>query len=98
MSNDGADFFAATADTAIDVAFSVPFTHRLRFTGDVFGADAQTFIDLLESSDGQAARVQFWLDQHVAEAQPELTQRIHALSRKFKSRIALAGNVQIVPG
>ena len=34
----------------------------------------------------------------VAEAQPDLTQRIHALSRKFRDRLSLAGNVQIVLG
>ncbi len=88
----------AGSDHAVDVSFSVPFIHRLRFTGDVFGQDAKTLIDLFETADGTPARVQFWLDQHVADAQPDLPQRIHALSRKFKTRFALAGNVQFVPG
>src|SRR5689334_10076964 len=65
---------------AIDIAFSVPQVHRVRFTRDVFGADAAVLVDLLESSDGGPARVQFWLDSYVAAAQPQLTQRIHALS------------------
>ncbi len=93
---DRSDFVRASS--SIDVPFSVPFVHRLRFTSDVFGADAPVLVDLLESAAGQPARVQFWLDSSVAEAQPDLTQRIHALSRKFRDRLSLAGNVQIVPG
>jgi 3-dehydroquinate synthase len=42
--------------------------------------------------------VQFWLDSHVVEAQPELPQRIYALSKRFSDRLSLAGNVQTVPG
>jgi 3-dehydroquinate synthase len=87
-----------SASSAVDVPFSVPFVHRLRFTSDVFGADAATLVDLLESIPGQPARVQVWLDSCVAEAQPDLTQRIHALSRKYRDRLSLAGNVQIVTG
>src|SRR5262245_11299094 len=85
------------SEQSLDVAFTVPFVHRLRFTHDVFGADAPALIGVL-GSEGQPARVQFWVDSHVAEAQPELTQRIYELSKKFRDAIALAGNVQIVPG
>jgi 3-dehydroquinate synthase len=96
---------------AFDVMFSVPFSMRLRFTQDVLGRDASVLIDLLEVKDsiqpgslpwGEGiklpARVQFWLDAQVAKAQPDLTQKIHAISRKYRERISLAGNVQIVPG
>src|SRR5262245_7475345 len=92
------DSASSSQAPAVDVPFSVQFVHRLRFTHDVFGPDAQTLIDVLEASEGQPARVQFWLDASVAEAQPDLTQRIHALSRKFKERLTLAGNVQLAPG
>ena len=85
-------------DQVFDVEFSVPFVHRLRFTHDVFGADAQTLVDVLEPAHGQPARLQFWIDSRVAEAQPELPQRIYTLSKKFRDSITLAGNVQIVPG
>jgi 3-dehydroquinate synthase len=98
MSTDRSELAVSDSNPSRNVTFSVPFVHRLRFTHDIFGADAQTLVDLLESIENQPARVQFWLDQHVAEAQPELTQRIHALSRKFRDRMNLAGNVQIVPG
>ncbi len=98
MSSARSDLPTADSNPSVDVAFTVPYIHRLRFTRDVFGADAQTLIDLLEAAEGQPARVQVWLDQHVAEAQPELQQRIYALSKKFKNRLNLAGNVQLVPG
>src|SRR5262249_40059566 len=83
---------------SLDVSFSVPFQHRLRFTHDVFRSDAAALVELLESSTGQPARTQFWLDSHVAEAQPGLQQRIFALGRQYPRRLVLAGNVQIVPG
>jgi 3-dehydroquinate synthase len=82
----------------MDAAFSVPFVHRVRFTHDVFGRDDRALIDVLAPSECQPARVQFWIDSHVAEAQPDLQQRIYAVSRKYRDRITLAGNVQIVPG
>jgi 3-dehydroquinate synthase len=88
----------ATSDNALDVAFSVPFVHRVRFTNDVLGRDAFALVELLEAALGEAARVQFWIDSRVAEAQPDLQQRIYALSKKNRSRFSLAGNVQIVPG
>ncbi|HEY2827430.1 MAG TPA: 3-dehydroquinate synthase [Pirellulales bacterium] len=82
----------------VDVTFSVPFIHRVRFTHDAFGPDADTLLDLLEATPGEPARAQFWLDSHVAEAQPDLPQKIHALARKYRNRISLVGNVQVVPG
>src|SRR5262249_12395530 len=87
-----------TTSKSLDVAFSVPLMHRVRFTDDVFGTDAPILLDLLEAGHGQQARAQFWLDSQVAEAQPDLTQKIHALSRKHRDHFSLAGNVQIVPG
>jgi 3-dehydroquinate synthase len=83
---------------SLDVSFAVPFVHRLRMTGDVLGDDAQVLVDLLESAEGEPARVQFWLDAHVAESQPDLQQRIHALCRRHRDRISVAGNIQLVPG
>lgn len=88
----------ARPNSAVDVRFSVPLVHRLRFTGDVFGADAAVLLELLEPTEGQPARVQFWIDSHVAKAHPQLEQRIFALARQHSRKILLAGNVQIVPG
>ena len=60
----------------VDISFEVPFQHRLRFTRDVFGADQQILLDLLEGSGEQQPRVQVWIDEFVAEANPELKSRI----------------------
>lgn len=89
---------SALPKPSVDVRFSVPLVHRLRFTHDVFGTDAGALFELLESAEGQPARVQFWVDSQVAEAHPELQQRIFALARQHARRMELAGNVQIVPG
>jgi 3-dehydroquinate synthase len=81
-----------------DVDFSVAFRHRLRFTQDILGADAQVLADLLESSEGRIPRVQFWLDEHVANANPDLKQRLHAFARRYPDRFQVVGNPQIIPG
>jgi 3-dehydroquinate synthase len=67
---EGAKVTPREPDDRIDVPFSVPFVHRLSFTDDVFGTDQQVLADLLEPSPGQLARVQFWVDQNVAELKP----------------------------
>ena len=82
----------------LDVDFHVPCTHRLRFTNDVFGADADVLLDLLESSDGKPARVQFWIDQNVADANPDLVTKVRRIADANPDRIKRVGSVQQVPG
>lgn len=83
---------------AIDVDFAVPCRHRLRFTQDVFGSDQQILTDLLEPSEGRRPRVQFWLDENVALANPGLIARIKAFADRHADQFSRVGNVQIVPG
>jgi len=90
--------FMPDSSRQFDVRFDVPFTHRLRFTSDVFAADGDTLSDLLESSDTNPARVQFWLDQNVADARPDLEALIHRFSDSRTDRIERVGKVQLVPG
>jgi 3-dehydroquinate synthase len=78
--------------------FSVPFVHRLRFTEDVLGQDANVLLDVLEPSGELPAKVQFWLDEHVLNAQPELWERILDFAHSHRGRFSLAGNLQVVPG
>jgi len=80
-----------------DNHFSVPFVHRLRFTSDVFGADQQVLDDLLEATGEQQVRVQFWLDENVSAAQPELRTRMRDFADR-RDHIDRVSNVQIVPG
>ncbi len=87
------------ADAArIDVPFASSFVHRLRFTQDVLGADQAVLADVLEPSGDRPARVQFWLDEHVAQARPDLRWTLERFAAQHPERIRQAGNVQVVPG
>ncbi|MCA9078057.1 MAG: 3-dehydroquinate synthase [Planctomycetaceae bacterium] len=93
--SDGCD---PASRTAHDVEFVVPFVHRLRFTDDVFGVDQQVLADLLTPSGDDPARVQFWLDEHVARAQPQLKARIRSFVTSHSDQLTMASNIQVVPG
>ncbi|MDR3637166.1 MAG: 3-dehydroquinate synthase [Isosphaeraceae bacterium] len=81
-----------------DVRFQPSFVHRLYFTDDVLDRDHDVLANVLEPSEGRPARVQFWLDEHVANAQPDLKSKIRAFAGRHAGRIHLAGNVQVVVG
>lgn len=83
---------------SIDISFSLPLVQRLRFTNDVFGDDAQVLIDLLEPSGDSPARVQIWLDQHVADANPTLAQRVSATLQGSASQVLLTQPPQTLVG
>src|ERR1700722_4636314 len=83
---------------SLDVPFVVPATHRLRFTDDVFGCDQEVLAALLESSGERIARVQFWLDESLATARPDLEGLIGRFLAQHRDRFEPTGNVQIVPG
>lgn len=85
-----------TAETDID--FEVKFRHRLRFTKDVFEESCDTLASVLESSEGRSARVQFWVDEQVSEANPDLKQRIHSFCLRHADHFESLGNIQTVPG
>lgn len=82
----------------VDVNFEIRCCHRLRFTEDVFGADGEVLADLLQASEGRNARVQFWIDEQVLDANPDLRQRIHRFGRRHRDRFDVIGNLQVVPG
>ena len=90
--------FPTDETNSFDVPFAVPFTHRLRITRDVFGADQQTLLDLIESSGDARPRVQFWVDEQVSLGQPELLPRIKKFVRGHADRFTMPGNIQICPG
>lgn len=81
-----------------DITFAVPFRHRLRFTQDAFGKDQNVLLDLIEASGDVLPRVQFWVDEHVSEAQPDLTARIRSFAQRNRGHLHLAGNIQVTPG
>ncbi len=86
------------SNATTDVDFHVRFRHRLRFTNDVLTADSAVLADLLEPSEDRIPRVQFWVDEYVAEANPDLRHRLHAFARRYQHRFQVIGNPQFVPG
>src|SRR3954469_1692056 len=81
-----------------DVPFAPAFVHRLHFTRDVLGADRDILAQVLEPSGDRPAKVQFWVDEHVASARPDLKARLRAFAGDHADRVELAGNVQVAPG
>jgi len=67
-------------------------------TNDVFGEDQIVLSDLLTSSEGRTPRVQFWIDEHVVAANPQLPRRIQAFCSRHASDIQMTGNIQFVTG
>jgi len=83
---------------SVDIPFSVPYVHRLRFTEDVFGGQQDVLADVLESSGDRPPRVQFWVDEDVARARPRLVEEIRTFCDAHAERFQRVGNVQFVPG
>ena len=81
-----------------EVPFQVPFVHRLRFTGDVLGEDHRALLDVLEPSESGRARVQFWIDEDVARANPRIETRLRAFVDAHSDRLLRVGPFQKVPG
>ena len=85
-------------DAPADIEFSIPFVNRLRFTRDILGADEGVLLDLLEPSGDLPPRVQFWVDESIAQAQPDMRHRLRAFVMRHEGRITPTGNIQILPG
>ena len=69
-------------DSCIDKSFSVPFRHRVWFCDDIFGGSAapavptvlkECFADSDSNTDTAPAKVQIWIDNQVADANPQWT-------------------------
>ncbi|MBD3672425.1 MAG: 3-dehydroquinate synthase [Planctomycetaceae bacterium] len=90
--------FESRVPDSLDLEFQVPSTHRLRFTNDIFAGDQEVLADLLETSPGRTPKVQFWVDECVAQANPDLKSKIRNFAQRYKDSIELAGNVQFITG
>lgn len=84
--------------TSIDVPFAIPQIHRVRMTEDVLGKDAQVLLDLLQPSGETPPRVQFWMDDELTDADPQLLSRLDHVIDRGARQFRLAGPVQRVPG
>ena len=80
------------------VPLAPSFVHRLHFTHDVLGPDQEILARVLEPSGDRPAKVQFWVDEHVAEARPDLKSKLRGFAKAHADRVELAGNVQMAPG
>jgi 3-dehydroquinate synthase len=78
------NFESSDQATHFDVDFSVPMTHRLRFTQNCFGDEFDVLRELFEPSVADPARVQVWVDSGLAN--PEF---MKTLKRKFVSATEL---------
>jgi len=85
-----------TSDNAIDVDFNVPLKHQLRFTRNVLADDRHVLADLLQDSNGQRPRVQFWIDANLAATRPELHTQLCDFSSEYSERFTLMGMPQTV--
>lgn len=79
-----------------DLAFSVAFTHRLRFGRDLLGPRSGVLGEILSSA-FRGARLLILIDDAVAAAHPELSNQILATLTRTKNVVA-AGPPLILPG
>ena len=80
---------------AIDVDFTVPITHRLRFTQDVFGPDADVLLDVMPPGGESLPKVLVYCDAPIAKVNPDLRERIETV---LEDRVDLVAPVQLVVG
>ena len=83
---------------SVESPFAVTFRHRLQYTDDVLGRDRAALVGVLESSGDAAAKVQFFVDGHVAEARPEIVPGLARVVAEGLGRCTMAGEVRVVPG
>ncbi|WP_435022425.1 3-dehydroquinate synthase [Tundrisphaera sp. TA3] len=82
----------------VDSPFAVTFHHRLRYTDDVLGQDRGALVEVLEPSGQSPAKVQIFVDSHVADARPEILPTLAGIIEDHPDRCTLAGEVRVVPG
>jgi len=85
------------SEDSLDVNFSVPQQLRLRFTQDCFGSDWENLMPLFYSDSGRS-RMQWWIDESVAQAQTELLPSIHRRLQEHSSELELVSDVHVIPG
>lgn len=85
------------AQDSLNVSFSVPQTMRLRFTSDCFGADWDQVLSLF-ATDTDKSRVQFWVDEGVIAANPEIRKELDRRLVSSMDRLELTSPIHYVAG
>ena len=78
----------AAVPSSLDLPFSVPFTHRLRFTRDALGSDERVLLDLLETDPGRTPRV-LALVESAVDGPTNVAGRLAALAARHPGRFEL---------
>ena len=82
---------------AYDADFAVPFRHRLRFTADVLGDDADVLLDCLHPTDARV-RVLVCVDEGVAGGDPTLVPRLDAFFETHADRVERVADPVLISG
>ena len=82
---------------AIDISFAVPQQQRLRFTDNVFAADKNVLLDVLEPSGAARCKVQLWVDAQVAAANADKIDQLQRLLAEA-DHVELTTEIKTVTG
>src|SRR5688572_1151044 len=91
-------FQKGNAADHLDIEFSVPMVHRLRFTRDCFGSEFDVVARLLDHAPGTPARVQVWIDGGLLEFDPGLKQRVEKQLAADPRHTVQAGRIEVLCG
>jgi 3-dehydroquinate synthase len=92
------DPFGHSSDhSRYDIDFSVPMTHRLRFTTDCFGVEFPVLAELMECGATGSARVQVWIDEGLCHWDHQLVERIQSKLVEC-DHLELVSDVRRLPG
>ncbi|MHC4117413.1 MAG: 3-dehydroquinate synthase [Planctomycetota bacterium] len=87
---------SAAYNVAHDAVFSCKFTHRLRFTGNVFAAGNDTLSQILSAESQDYSNVAVFVDENVAKTRPNLTDQIGNYFKKYLPENS--PKIHIIPG
>ena len=82
---------------ALDVDFSVPYRHRLRFTSNCFEQDWKVVTDLMAATDSRA-RAQIWIDEGLTVSDKMFAQKIAQRFYESRDAIELTSDLHLLPG
>ncbi|MBT8484166.1 MAG: 3-dehydroquinate synthase [Phycisphaerae bacterium] len=84
--------------SALDRTFAVPYTHRVRFTRDVFAEANPVLRKVLAEGRDSTGRAVVFVDDAVADAWPKLETAITRYAAAHADLMTLAGPIRRVPG
>ncbi|UCF15490.1 MAG: 3-dehydroquinate synthase [Phycisphaerales bacterium] len=87
---------SATYNVAHDAVFSCVFTHRLRFTGNVFTADNDTLSQILSEDSQSYSNIAVFVDANFARTRPNLNRQVNGYFKKYLPENL--PRIHVVPG